>query len=523
MADDSKKNIAWEYDEIRKAGEDYKQIVIDTGKIDPSSISYLTDENGEPIPNPEFDPKTMEINPEQMALVKERLAYLASDALGISQESQEKFQAALTIFSGALSQAVKGLGTFLTDTKTRGVIEAAMKFVKEMQPLIEDLEQWEKQQPYIEAELKKPQYGGKTFDEIAEEGSTDLNDNNGVIPGSLFEQLLNNSYSAMLEADRANTERNSLYSPIVRPKSYAIPNSKPVNKYLELQDLLTRIDTDGQLSFVQVDDSEGSVEVVAKHETKNAPAVIDILSLSYNGDLDGKAAKIKGYDQSIYNGISSLYQAGNRVFLLEDLYKVITQKDKATDAQLNRTEKSLEKLAATRIRLDMTEEIKRNMISPELNGEKIVNGVLDEALLNYKSFTVTTERGVTKTAIKIMDEPALYYYSRLKKQIITIPVEYLEMKVKATPETIAIRDYLLREINQMKKGFRDNNNIKYESLLYHAGIDEESLSRTEKGRITATTCEILNNLRDKQYIKDYKVNNGAHNKTLGFKIFLPTE
>lgn len=214
MADDNnEKTVKWAFDEIRKTGEECERIIFDTGGRNPRSEYFLLDkngqpqldENGNPIKNPDFDPKERELNQEQIELIKERIARLAGDTLGISKDNQEKMRSALVSMSKALATAATSIGKFLTDEKTIGAIDAALQFVRGLQPLVEGLEQWEKLQPFIEAELKKPEYGGKTFDEIAEEGSTDLSVNDGVLPGSLLEQLLQNSYKAMIEAGKRNT------------------------------------------------------------------------------------------------------------------------------------------------------------------------------------------------------------------------------------------------------------------------------------------------------------------------------
>lgn len=405
------------------------------------------------------------------------------------------------------------IGSSITPEEMSQAIKIMSEAVESMLNILSDadFDALEELEPFLLAELEKPQYSGKDLLQLWEDSADEKGE---CVPGSLYDQAVKNARAAMLK-DR-NGRAN--YKPILRPTSYTMPNAKPASKYLALQEMLTYMDPDGQLRFWPIEHEENKQPLRVRNEGKKKKAVIDIVSLSYYGDLDGKAAKIKSYDQAVYNGISSLIQAGNNVFLVDDIYKAITQKTKPTEAQLNRIKQSMQKFAGTRIRLDVTQEVQNKMISADLNGERITNNIIEDALLHYRTFTIVTDKGTVKDAIEIISEPILYYYSRIKKEIISIPVELLELPGKATEETISLRDYLLREINQLKKGFRHNDIINYDNLLKYIGVDFETMKRTEKSRITATICDILDSLREKNFIKGYEVRNGARNKVLGFRI-----
>lgn len=431
------------------------------------------------------------------------------------RDTMETLNTGLNIVAQTVTQGAKGMHTFLNSEAWRSIKET-IEYIIENAPLLTfGAEEMQELEPYIEEELKKPEYRGITLDELWER-DTDFSVGYAK-PGSELDKVLELARAAKAKA----TKQTNAYKPISRPTSYTMPNAKPANKYLALQEMLTQIDPDGQMRFLPIEDTRNRAELIVRNATAKKREVVDIVSLSYYGDLDGKAAKIKSYDQSIYNAVASLLQAGNKVFLLEDIYKTITQKTKATSAQLKRIKAGLDKFSATRIRLDVTNEIENGMIAEMyLDGERIVNGIMEEALLQYRSFTVITDKGTTKTAIEILSEPVLLYYSLIKNQIISIPVELLELPGNATEETISIRDYLLREINQLIKGYRNNETINYINLLKYIGVNPENMSRTERSRITSTICGILDNLRDKKYIKDYKVKNGAYNRVLGFEIII---
>lgn len=362
--------------------------------------------------------------------------------------------------------------------------------------------------PYLEEELKKPEYNGITFDELI---ALEENEENNAIIEKAFS-------AAMATRTTLQAQNGSSLPSVNKPNNYTMMNSKIVNKYIALQDLLTVLDSDGQMTFLPIEHNENAVAMTIKDATPKQKVVVDIVSLTYTGDLDGKTAKIKRYDQSVYDSVASLVQAGNRRFYLDDIYKLLTQKTKVTEAGLNRIKQSLNKFASTRIRLDITEEIKAGLI--KLDDANITQDVIEDNLLHARIYTMTTDKGAVKEVVELLAEPLLLAYSKAKGngQLITIPVDLLTIEGKATEETICIRDYLLKEINQLKKGYRDNSVVNYENLLKNVGIEESSLTRTEKNRITTTICSLLDNWRDKDHIKGYSIRNGQRNKVLGFKI-----
>lgn len=364
----------------------------------------------------------------------------------------------------------------------------------------------------IKTELKKPAYKGITIDEIVEalplRDIVDIakRDNAPRKADELAGQLIAIALAGEKEAEYPQIQA------AYKPSNYAMLNTKAANKYLNIQDIFMELEPNGQLRMIPAEPQP----LRTRKATKTKSEVITLVSLSYTGDLDGKAAKVKSYDQSVLNSISSLWQAGNMIITKEDIYKTITQKTKPTKRQLDRIEQSLQKFSGTKIRLDITQELNAHLIT--IDGEKITGEIIEENMLYYRKFIAVTERGKEVEAIQILKEPILYTYSKAKKQIIEVPVSLLEIKGNATEDSIVIRDYLLKEINQMKRGFRDNNNIKYDSILSLLNKPAASLSRTEKSRVTATVCDILDTFREKEYIKNYVARNGQKNVVLGFEI-----
>ncbi len=388
-------------------------------------------------------------------------------------------------------------------------------------PLDTALDYAEDMQQFIKKELQNEEYGAADFSEIYPQG---IDENEDIIPGSLLDKLISRAVEYIVQVYKleklyADARKSERWQPIAKPQSYKILNSKIAKSYVNFQDYLTKLDNNGQLTWLPLNDQQNKAKVMVKQATNTAPPVLSVVSLTYNGDLQGKLSKINSYDLSILNTIYSLILAGNRAFLIEDIYKTMTQKSKVTDKQLNKIRERLYKLHGHRIRIDVSEELKAGIL--KLNDERIINGFFEDDLIQLPLLDVVTESGSIKTALSFDRNPILLQYSLAKNhEIITEPVSLLEMKCRATEETISIRDYLIREIHQLKRGYRKNQNINYENLLNFIGFDMEKKNRTYKQRITQDVLTILDGFKEKNFIKDYQVINGAKNKILDFKIII---
>ena len=340
-------------------------------------------------------------------------------------------------------------------------------------------------------------------------------DENGNPTDSEAEQLLERAKERQAAAT-TQVAHNKVLSPIVKPLNFNFLNSKIANKYITLQDAVQKLDANGQWYFLPLDAAENYQEVVVRKATKRKKAVISPVSLTYKGQLDAKAAKLTGYDSSIMNAIYTLVMAGNTTFFVDDIYKTMSQKDKATEKQLNKILACMNKVSDHVISINVTEELNENLLN--IDNELVTEGILEDNLLHFRKLYLKTEKGKVKTAVEILAEPILLTYSKAKNQILTVPTSLLEMKCRVSEETIPIRDYLLKVIHQFKKGYRDNFTINYDNLLSYIGFDSEIKSRTEKNRITADVITILDGFKEKKEITDYKILNGQRNRITAFEI-----
>lgn len=284
----------------------------------------------------------------------------------------------------------------------------------------------------------------------------------------------------------------------IKPKNYSALNNPISNNYLSLQNTLTRIAADGQLTFV---DTSTSIDV----GRKGAP-VHSLVSLSYEGELKGRLSHLQGYDNTILNTISSLYQAGNRQMSVNDIYRTMTG-NSSKDAQPKAKEaimQSIKKLGQTRIYIDASEELRQGMLKDE-NGEAITSGKIGDTLISYMDGYFTTETGRETYAIFLKNEPPLLRYSRLKRQFVTFPTSLLRLEsISATQRNIVISEYIIKQMVQIATNHRNNPVIRYETLYNDTGIKEPK-DRTEAKRDRDTVYKIIKELLQKEEIKKYKL------------------
>ena len=381
----------------------------------------------------------------------------------------------------------------------------------------EALQEFADLQPYIDAELSKSKYGKMTTDEFLSLPDEEMS--------ALWLKLWEKARKAQEVGDLPVIERRKI------SKAYMV-NDKITNSFAGLEDIFKHIEPDGQIAMKFNDTplpEDTKVPVIVRDEKEVRkedgtnlvkPAVYTMVSLSYKGELKGKAARITPYDQSIFNTVCSIYATGHRTMTLNDIWRNNTQAKRKTapnDKQLSRIKQTLEKYKDTDIYLNLENEIKNKLISPD--GEKITP-IVEDQLLHYRGYDCRTESGKSIAyGIEILSDPIQLSYAQAKHQILNIPAHWLELdKVSATEEVIAIRDYLIKAIHQYINGYRNNKVINYDALLKHVGVDMKEIPRQEKGRYTKKICKLLDGFVKKNIIGGYVVRNGEKNEVLGFEL-----
>lgn len=263
-------------------------------------------------------------------------------------------------------------------------------------------------------------------------------------------------------------------------------------------------------------------EVTVRKKRGKATQVTSLCSFSYTDEVDLEILnkngryKITAYDRRVYNAIGTLWLNGHRTISLTEIYDVMNGYSKATPAshRLEAIERSLSKLKSIRCYIDMTEEVKANIIKDKdalveagiikNRKDKIKSAVIEDNMLHYRVGIIKSEQGKVYKSIQIIGEPCLLMYNRMKGTLLSIPMEYIGLTdSNATEKTIAFQDYLLMRIISCRNGSLRENKILYETLYRDSGVEKPKLSK-DLIRDRETVKKLLNEWKNKGLISSYE-------------------
>lgn len=210
-------------------------------------------------------------------------------------------------------------------------------------------------------------------------------------------------------------------------------------------------DTGGQLAIA-----------VEKSGSKNQ---IDVL---YSIDFDFEelpkgitvTKRLTPFDKRVYIAISSLYNAGNTIITLTQMYYAMGNSGKPSSNQLKRIYNAVTKMASARVFVDNTQEA---------TAYKYDKFVYDGALLPMERGTALVNGQLADAAIHPLREPPIMTFAKDRNQITTVSVKLLQSPFNKTDANLAIDDYLLERISRAKKGNQPHR-ILFKTLFDHAKI-----------------------------------------------------
>jgi len=243
--------------------------------------------------------------------------------------------------------------------------------------------------------------------------------------------------------------------------------------------------------------------------------------------------------------------AGNKYITAEGLFKTMNGNTlkSPTPKQTEKIKRGLKKLYGIFIDMQVMQEIDSgyldaNILDPKDNRleiirqasqnmeeEKIIGVSFKDRLIDFSDAIIhTNKRDIPCMYSKA--EPILLAYSRYRNQLVSIPAYALNIEsVSLTDNNIVIKEYLAKEIVQLKRGHRNNNSFKFDTVFEKCRLlpQTDELNSEEKAKKEKQTKTITKRFRDdifkmleewkqKGFIKDWhKV--GEH-PIKGFKIIL---
>lgn len=199
--------------------------------------------------------------------------------------------------------------------------------------------------------------------------------------------------------------------------------------------------------------------------------------------------KLDPYDKRVYNAIGSIYNDGNELATLQQIYQGMGNTGRMSDTDRKKINASLTKMSSAHLFIDSRDESSKYNYKPFL---------YDSALLPMERISAVVNGKVVDSVIHIFREPPMMTFARERKQITTIAIKLLESPLNQTSQNIAIEDYLIERISHIKHG-KINPKILYKTIYENAGITEKK----QKQRAPAKIEKLLNHYKQLDFIKDF--------------------
>lgn len=382
----------------------------------------------------------------------------------------EKWQAAAKTLRDSIANMAAAFNHFTTQEwrdelkKMRKMFEpaAAEKLLHE----IDDLE------PYIKAELKKPEYNGVTLDALME-----------YMPGELLDMLddPNSTFAQVMKAARA-AKADAEHVKAQHTKSIEYPIDKINGR---AWNLLTT-NTSGQIAV--------DFDMLPKKQDLQAKAYYAI-NFDDLGDNVKITKRLQPFDKRVYIAVSALYNAGNNVITATQIYYAMGGTAKTpSQSQINKINNTLSKMTGAKIILDNAQEaaaLKRRE-----------HFQYDGSLLPIERMTAFVNGKLSESAIHIFREPPLMTFAKERNEITTINIELLRSPINKTDNNLSIDDYLIERISRAKHGDGKSCRILYKTLYEHIGITgTKSADKMARTRAPETIKKLLDHYKQTGFIK----------------------
>lgn len=428
---------------------------------------------GDPQPDPgglreviqidlqEYDPESPQFNPEKWEEYEAEAMQEVKEAMAILQG-----------FVSNLTTKVKSIQDFFTSGAGQAIREAVTSITKAAPAFIEIAREFGELIPFIEKELEKPQYEGKTVHELLQ--AAELDENGEPTEKSLFSQALAAARKAR-DADKEKQEARR--ATITKTDKIDYPLDK-INSHV--WNLLEE-DTAGQIQFD-----------LSKRGSKQEVPVYYAINFD---DLDKDITitkRLLPFDKRVYIAVAALFNAGNNVITLRQIYNHMGYTGRAGGNDLEKINRSIVKMLSAQIYINNEAEA-----AAYKNYSKIV---YRGSLLPLETGEVYNVQGaLTDAAIHIFREPPLVSFARQRKQITTVDIKLLQSPASKTDANLQIDDYLLERISRAKHGKGHNCRILFKTLYARAGVG----TKKQKQRAPKKICGYLDYYKQCGFIDRY--------------------
>lgn len=338
--------------------------------------------------------------------------------------------------------------------------------------------------PELEALLKQDESLVGEFQQ-----RVDLNITTLVAP---FVELISEERKATEKAEsRAKKAENKLSNP------FAVLSPTPLENYAHNNTKVARYIHDGTLGTEIFPFEEETLFDVMKRD--NLTSACTVSNEFYDtGYLEFSSKPPTPFDKEVYDAISSHYEVGNADLTVAMIYRAMTGKgsqQKPTPQQAGAITKSIKRMGALRVKIDCTEELKAR-------GADIAYGKLDSIALDYRSIEGMGNNGKPFTYYQFKSEPVLFTYAKAVKQIVSIPMAYLDSPTNNSEDTMVVKKYILTRILNMKSP----NNKLYQNtiLLENIYVHTQAETKDQRRKARENAKKMLEFWQEQQLFSSYE-------------------
>lgn len=320
--------------------------------------------------------------------------------------------------------------------------------------------------PYLQEELKKPEYQGKDIEQLALEAEQEEKEafekeeikQSGRLMWEVLDATL---YMQAITATRAAKQAAAKETPTTtarRADAVEYPLDKPNSMIWNLLEE----DTEGQIEFN-----------LAKYGSRQE--ILAFYSIDFD-DLEGVQVtkRLQPFDKLTYIATAALFNAGNNIISLSQVHYAMGGTSTPTDTDRKKIYDAITKMATARITFDNEQEAKKYKYTRFKYEGALLPCEIGQAEINGKW---------TDKAIHIFREPPLITFARQRKQITTLDIKLLQAPVSKTDANLKIQDYLLERISKARNGKGHSEKILLKTLYERADIKTKKQIQRAPGKI----------------------------------------
>lgn len=369
-----------------------------------------------------------------------------------------------------LQQFYDTLKDLISKANWQQAAEAIKAIRKTAGPLMDAYAELDTLRPYIDAELQKPEYNGATLEDLLAQ----------LEPSDLLDLPEDSLLYKVLEAARI-TAKTTIRATIKRTDIVEFPLDKPNKEVWNLlEEKIQKHQVNGQLQL----------DIPMK---KGTDAIL-VYALDFENLEDVTITKkLDPTDKRVYIAVNALFNAGNDVITLPQIYTAMGYKGTPGKEDRLKINNSLTKMNSARIYLDNESE------AAILKGYDHVQ--YDGSLLPFERVTAIVNGQPANAAIRVFREPPLISFAKAhNNQITTIDVKLLQSPISKTNANLALEDYLIERISHKK-----NEGAKKMRMLYATIFEEVHITTTkQKQRAPAKIKKYLDYYSEEGFIKNHK-------------------